>query len=163
MAPKFSRALDLTRRDSNSSILVQDVGPDDLDLGDCWSGRGANSAPRWRISYPQKKAPSASTWGTCFTSLSSNVRHAGAAITTRAKQLRIPTSTRCVFSHLRKSTSTLPRAASMPAQHVLNESDLDDFENFEDQPEPEDDDYDSETDKKLQKLHPSHSWNQGCS
>ncbi|KAG4062515.1 hypothetical protein PC123_g2617 [Phytophthora cactorum] len=142
MAPKFSRALDLTRRDSNSSILVQDVGPDDLDLEE--------SAKRL-------------TWGTCFTSLSSNVRHAGAAITTRGKQLRIPTSTRCVFSHLRKSTSTLPRAASMPAQHVLNESDLDDFENFEDQPEPEDDDYDLETDKKLQKLHPSHSWNQGCS
>ncbi|ETN11142.1 hypothetical protein F442_07085 [Phytophthora nicotianae P10297] len=156
MAPKFSRASDLSQR---SSILVQDVGPDDLDLGDCWNGHAVRPAPRWRIAYAEKKTRSGPTWGSRFVSLSSNVRNAGAAITTRAKQVRIPTSTRFSLSRLCKPTA-LSRAASMPTQRVLKESDFDDCDG---QPEPEDDSYGSETGKKHSKLHSSHSWTQGSS
>ncbi|KAF4043866.1 hypothetical protein GN244_ATG03738 [Phytophthora infestans] len=162
MTSEFSRALDLARRDNNSSILVEDVGSDDLDLNECWIGLGVSSAPHWRVSYPEKKVPVGSMWGPPrFTWLSSNVRNAGAAVAVRAKQLRIPTLTCIAIGRSRKSTRNLPRAASLPTQHVLNESDIDDFGK---EPEPEDDNDSSETsNKKCSMLHPPYSCTQGCS
>jgi hypothetical protein len=134
MAPKFSLALEFTEQ--NSSILAADVGQDDLDLHDAWSER---ATCRWRLSCPDKKAPS--VWSSRLTSMSSNLRDAGGVLATRAKQLRVREATHRVILHLRKSmveTSSsersLARAASMPAQHVFNESDI--------EPDAEDEDID---------------------
>ncbi|KAL3673347.1 hypothetical protein V7S43_001063 [Phytophthora oleae] len=158
MVPKFFRTNGFNKPDKkNPSILVQDVGPDDFDLNECWSGRSSSSAPHYRVSYPEKKAPSGPSWGPRFTTLSSNVLSASTAVT---KQLRIRESTRWAISRLRKSTvetsPTLARAASMPEQHLFSESNLDDYYDSDDQPEDEDGDY-LETDKrsKLQ-----YSWTQ---
>ncbi|KAG7387216.1 hypothetical protein PHYPSEUDO_014608 [Phytophthora pseudosyringae] len=115
---------------------------------------GATSfTSRWRVSYPEKKSPSGFTF---------SILNAGAALATRAKHLRVPESTRLFISRLRKftgaATRTLPRAASMPAQHAFE---LDDFDDFGDQSEAEDDNS-SETDSKRSQLYPSRSWTQGC-
>ncbi|KAE9334950.1 hypothetical protein PF008_g13722 [Phytophthora fragariae] len=168
MAPKFSLARGYSEREPNPSILVQDVGQDDHDLGDVWSERGPYTRSHWRVSYPYKKATSFTAWSSRITSLSSHLRGAGAALTTRAKQLHVPESTRWAVSRLHKPIAepsspqerSLPRAASMPIQYLSSESDADPFS---DQPEAEDDEEDGLVeDNKPPRLHPSRSWTQGC-
>ncbi|KAG6609467.1 G patch domain-containing protein 1 [Phytophthora cinnamomi] len=171
MAPKFPLSRGCSERELNPSILVQDVGRDDLDLGNVWSERGPRATSRWRVSYPYKNVTKPTTWSSRFTSLSSNLRCAGAALTTRAKKIHVPESTRWAISRLRKSTvepsspqeCPLPRAASMPAQRLSSESDADHFGDLGD-PEDDDDDSDEDVleDTKPPKLHPSRSWTQGC-
>ncbi|EGZ28408.1 hypothetical protein PHYSODRAFT_293967 [Phytophthora sojae] len=172
MAPKLSLSHSYSERDSNPSILVQDVGRDDHGLGDVWSERGPYTSSRWRVSYPYKKAiTSSTTWSLRLASLSSNLRGAGAALTTRAKQLRVPEPTRWAIARLRKTTvepsspqeRSLPRAASMPVQRQSNTSEVDSFGGLGDEPEAEEDDsFDKdELDDKPPRLHPPRSWTQG--
>ncbi|OWZ21069.1 hypothetical protein PHMEG_0004430 [Phytophthora megakarya] len=127
MAPKISRAFSINERHNNPSILVQDMGHGDLDLGDCWNGRDATSASHWRVSLPENMPRRTTTWSSRFTSLSSNVRNAGAVLATRAKQLRVPRSTRWTIpkpTMVATPETSMPRAISTPTQ-VVNDSDID--------------------------------------
>ncbi|KAL4095791.1 hypothetical protein PRIC1_009162 [Phytophthora ramorum] len=169
MAPKCSLSCRFSEHEKNPSILVENVGRDDLDLSDRWGGRGTYvAASRWRISCPDKKPARSTPWGSRFTSLSSNLRGASAVLTARAKQLRVGESTSRIISQLRRSMvdtsapgqSPLPRAPSLPSQHLFNESDVDPFEDVSDQPESEDER--CNVADKPSRLHASQSWTQDC-
>uniref|UniRef100_H3HDB0 DUF3752 domain-containing protein n=1 Tax=Phytophthora ramorum TaxID=164328 RepID=H3HDB0_PHYRM len=87
MAPKCSLSRRFSEHEKNPSILVENVGRDDLDLSDRWDKKPVRSTP----------------WGSRFTSLSSNLRGASAVLTARAKQLRVGESTSRIISQLRRS------------------------------------------------------------
>ncbi|KAG7389413.1 hypothetical protein PHYBOEH_007502 [Phytophthora boehmeriae] len=185
MAPKFSQALGFREREQlnkNPSILAYtgDLGEDYLDPGDGWGEKAPCPAPHCRSSSgAAKPAAPAASWSSRFTTLSSSLYGARAAL---SKKLHVRESTRWAVSQLRKSVAegssssaewSKRRTASMPTpprtgeaefDHIGADDDNNAFMYAEVGPERDvDDKARTSTVRRLSKLLPSRSWTQGAS
>ncbi|KAG7386632.1 hypothetical protein PHYPSEUDO_015416 [Phytophthora pseudosyringae] len=169
MAPTLSRTLGWCEREETPTSILA-AGQDEFHLADDWN-EIPDKCSAWRNSSPDRRPFTASSrWSLRLSSLSSSVIGAGAALTTRAKQLGVGESTQRAISQLRKSmieVSSRTERSLRDAQHRFSEADIDRFDDRSEQPESEEagdeePDEEAQEEGKFKRLHASRLWTQWC-